>query len=419
MTSSTIVADVAIVGGGVAGSTLAIVLQRAGLSVAVIEREARFRDRVRGDALFPWGAVEASRLGIASILPAAGARALPIWQSYEDREPAAPYDWRSDVPSGDVLWGVDHPKLQEALIQEASAAGARVIRPAKTTALGRDASGAMRVRVTGISDFQRVTARLVVGADGKESGVRRWIGARTVRDPVHHLLGGCLVEGVALDPDASHVGKFDGGMALVFRHGSGRARAYLVVQPEVARAVRGPGAAERFIAHCATAFSGGAFERAQAVGPAAFFPAADIVSDRLAGDGVVLIGDAAGANDPALGQGLSLAFRDVRALSDLLTAEDDWSNAPTAFAARRPTWYEPLRAYAMWRGPLVTDIGREADAARERAKRAAEADPFRLGYGPIFALGPEGLPVTEGARRRYLGEDLEPALTAARDGHDD
>ena len=30
-----------------------------------------------------------------------------------------------------------------------------------------------------------------------------------------------------------------------------------------------------------------------------------------------------------------------------------------------------------------------------------------IGYGAIFALGPEGLPVTEAARRRYLGEDLD------------
>jgi choline dehydrogenase-like flavoprotein len=50
--------DVVVVGGGVAGSSLGAALARAGLEVLVVEREARFRDRVRGDSLFPWGVVE-------------------------------------------------------------------------------------------------------------------------------------------------------------------------------------------------------------------------------------------------------------------------------------------------------------------------------------------------------------------------
>jgi 2-polyprenyl-6-methoxyphenol hydroxylase-like FAD-dependent oxidoreductase len=158
---------------------------------------------------------------------------------------------------------------------------------------------------------------------------------------------------------------------------------------------------------CANAFPEGAFNSARAVGPAAFFPGIDIFPSHLAGNGTVLIGDAAGANDPSQGQGLSLALRDVRELSQLLATEIDWQTAVDVFSRKRPTWYEPLRAYAIWQGPLTTDTGPDADAARERAKRAAEADPWRNGYGAIHALGPEGLPVTEDARRHFLGEDLD------------
>jgi menaquinone-9 beta-reductase len=49
--------DVVVVGGGIAGSSLGAALARAGLAVLVVEREARFRDRVRGDGMFPWGLV--------------------------------------------------------------------------------------------------------------------------------------------------------------------------------------------------------------------------------------------------------------------------------------------------------------------------------------------------------------------------
>jgi menaquinone-9 beta-reductase len=131
-------------------------------------------------------------------------------------------------------------------------------------------------------------------------------------------------------------------------------------------------------------------------------------SDRIAGERIVLIGDAAGANDPSQGQGISLALRDARGLRDLLLA-GDWQVAIEEFSRRRASWYEPLRAYALWVGPLFTDVGTDADATRTRQRRAAERDPWRNGYGAINALGPEGLPVTETARRRYLGEDLDEA----------
>ena len=406
MTSS--VFDVVVVGGGVAGSALGAALARAGLGVLVVEREARFRDRVRGDGIFPWGVVEMTRLSLAELLPTSGARPLPRWQMYDDRAPGEPYDWRTDVPSGDVVWGANHPGLQEALFAEAAAAGAVTMRPAKVLAPSRIGDGQFAVPIETDEGPTVVQTRLVIGADGRDSGVRRWIGATTIHDPSHHLIGGCLVADVDLDPDAAHLARYRGGVSLLFRHASGRARAYLVCQPEAAEAMRGRGAVDAFLATCAAAFPDGAFARARAVGPVAFFPGSDVYPDRIAGEGIVLIGDAAGANDPSQGQGVSLAMRDVRELRDLLLAHE-WQAAIEEFARRRPWWYEPLRAYSIWAGPLFTDVGPEADAARARQRRAAERDPWRNGYGAINALGPEGLPVTEDARRRYLGDDLDEA----------
>ena len=403
---SSSVFDVVVVGGGIAGSSLGAALAGAGLEVLVVERESRFRDRVRGDGLFPWGVVEMTRLGLADLLPTSGAHPLPRWQAYEDRVPRDPYEWRTDVPSGDVVWGVNHPGLQEALFAKAAAAGAVTMRPAKALAPSPGENGYLSVPISSDEDHIIVQARLVVGADGRDSGVRRWIGAKSIQDPTHHMIGGCLVADIDLDPDAAHLANYHGGVSLLFRHASGRARAYLVCQPQAAAAMRGPSAANAFLATCAAAFPEGGLARARAVGPVAFFPGRDVYPDRVAGEGMVLIGDAAGANDPSQGQGISLAFRDARELRDLLLTRD-WQAAIEEFARRRPSWYEPLRAYAIWAGPLFTDTGPEADTARARARRAAERDPWRCGYGAINALGPEGLPVTESARRRFLGEDLD------------
>jgi flavin-dependent dehydrogenase len=56
--------DLAIVGGGLAGSSLGVTLAKAGARVLIVEREAQFRDRVRGEGMLPWGAAEARELGI-------------------------------------------------------------------------------------------------------------------------------------------------------------------------------------------------------------------------------------------------------------------------------------------------------------------------------------------------------------------
>src|SRR3979490_2089972 len=64
--------DVVVVGGGIAGSALASTLARSSLDVLVLERQERFRDRVRGECMMPWGVVEAKRLGVVELLLDAG-----------------------------------------------------------------------------------------------------------------------------------------------------------------------------------------------------------------------------------------------------------------------------------------------------------------------------------------------------------
>lgn len=395
--------DVVIVGGGIAGATMAVVLARAGEGVTLVEREAAFRDRIRGDSLFPWGAAIAQELGIHDLLPVGGARPLPDWQVYEGGAPTDVITWGKDVPTPDVLWGVNLPALQETLLDAARGAGVTVLRPARAVSVVPGIPPTVTVEQDGAS--QRLIPRLVVGADGRESGLRRAIGAEPTHAPAHHMLGGCLVAGLGLDADTGHMGRIEGGKVMVFRHGGESARLYLICSPETAERLR-PGGFEAYLAHCAQAFPAGAISDTQPLGPVAFFPGIDIYPDRIVGEGVVLIGDAAGANDPALGSGTGLALIDVLELSGLLRQNDDWPAAIAEFAWRRPAWYEPMRAFGEWTGPLDTDTGPAADAARARADRARDADRWRNGYGAFFAFGPRGLPVNDEVRAHFLGLDL-------------
>src|SRR5215831_20013756 len=64
--------DIAVVGGGIAGSALALVLVRRGASVTVLERQEDYADRVRGEYMHPWGVAEAQQLDLLGILLDAG-----------------------------------------------------------------------------------------------------------------------------------------------------------------------------------------------------------------------------------------------------------------------------------------------------------------------------------------------------------
>ena len=49
------ISDVVIVGGGIAGSSLAYALASAGRRVTVLESSVEYEDRVRGETVMPWG----------------------------------------------------------------------------------------------------------------------------------------------------------------------------------------------------------------------------------------------------------------------------------------------------------------------------------------------------------------------------
>jgi 2-polyprenyl-6-methoxyphenol hydroxylase-like FAD-dependent oxidoreductase len=67
------------------------------------------------------------------------------------------------------------------------------------------------------------------------------------------------------------------------------------------------------------------FVSAKPAGPCHGYPNADSWIDAPVAPGIVLIGDAAGHNDPTIGQGLALAFRDARLVSEALLGGKDWT----------------------------------------------------------------------------------------------
>ena len=384
---------------------LAGVLARSGLGVLIVEKEAHFRDRVRGEATLPWGLADALSMGLGDVLGQAGCVDLRGMQWYNDRRRGTLDLFATHSIDGLPEVGFSHPRLQEVALTWAEGQGATAIRPAKATGASVGANPSVKVVVDDRETNYR--ARLIVGADGKLSMARRWFGAETISDPEVNRFGGVLVSGVRTDDrNTDNVGDSHDISVNWFAQSADMTRLYLMGPVAILRAHGVDRSFDALISAAAGAMPAGALDDVQSEGPIGFFPNSDIWASRIAGDGIVLIGDAAGAADPTQGHGTSLLFRDVRELSDLLLAERDWRLAVAEFEVRRRRYYDVILAYDRWVSLRNYGVGEAADRAREGHKRAEQADPSLGGFGVIEGRGPDGLVADEAARRMYFGETL-------------
>jgi 2-polyprenyl-6-methoxyphenol hydroxylase-like FAD-dependent oxidoreductase len=387
--------DVVVVGGGIAGSSLAYALGREGVAVAVLEASLEYEDRVRGESMVPWGVDEARALGVEQVLLDAGAHVSPTWKRYDEDSPAG-----VDIPVNMMRPGVAgtlnlrHPDACQALLDAAAAAGAHIVRGLGdvTVAPGSPAT----VDADHVDGRFSATTPLVVGADGRTSVVRRQAGIELERQAPISYIAGLLLDGLDDVPD-DHDAIIGAGdlVLLLFHQGGGRARAYVCTGVSSRSQFAGADGGRRFL----EAWSGSSFPWSDAVcaateaGPCKTYAGDDTWTPEPFADGVVLIGDAAGWNDPIIGQGLSIAMRDARSVRDLVVG-----------GARRRADFAPYgeeREARMERVRLIADVmavSQCEDADNRGPRRAFLADGMEAMEAPVFPLfvglfaGPETIP---------------------------
>lgn len=381
--------EVCVVGGGPAGLALAVGLARRGVGVVVLEHGGSGVRPFRGESVSPDGVWLLDRLGVLDRvrddavevrrmeIEDGGRRVLSVDFG------AFPYPFRHPLE-------IPQPVLLSALADEAARRGDCTLLT-RWSAIGLLWSDGPGSRVTGVRAMtpggeREVRARLVVGADGRFSPVRRLagLGHRTVpleRDVVWLRLPfpavwdrGTYRIRIRGDRNGMFLPSSGGEVRVGFnipKGGVGRLRSAGIealherldeLAPELSDAARATVTGWRDTALL------------------------DIFSTRVprwSRPGLVLIGDAAHTLSPVLGQGVNHALADAVALAPLVAGALRTSSAGRSadttalelFQRRREGDVHRSRALQLRQERVFTFAGGPGTAVRRTVYRAMHASP--------------------------------------------
>lgn len=317
MANDVMIYDAIVVGGGMVGAAAALGLAQAGWSVALIEHQAPATYSA-GDP--PDLRVSAIGCSAIKLLERLGA-----WQHVEPGR-ATPYrrletwEWENakvefdanDLNLPELGYMVENNLIQSALWQQfRQAPSLTVITPAQLDKMQR--SGDLW-QIT-LDNRQRLSTRLVIGADGANSAVRQQAGigitgwqyrqsCMLIRVKTGRKQQDVTWQQFYPSGPRAFLPLFDDWASLVWYDSPAKIkRLQAMSMQQLTQAI-----AEEFPERLG---------RVEA-SAAASFPLTRRHARQYAKDGVVLLGDAAHTINPLAGQGVNLGYRDVEVLLDVL-----------------------------------------------------------------------------------------------------
>ncbi|MEZ4392948.1 MAG: NAD(P)/FAD-dependent oxidoreductase [Polyangiales bacterium] len=385
--------DVVVMGGGPAGSVTAALLAQAGASVVVIERERFPRLRV-GEGVAP---------ASLAVLEGLDLRA-PLSERYTSRggtrlscartgrtQRFAYDDAFADLGPG---WIAPRAHLDDALLRRAAELGATVVTPASVEDVLFERERAAGVRVAHPDGAREgFVARVIVDATGQESLLARRLDARA---PIHAL------DRTAMSAWWQHAARREGDEA-------GDLEAVVTPHGWIWHAPL-PGVVSSVGALCSAAWTRtrqrgestddfyartlddaapvkAMVRRATKLTPARAASGFAFTAPRRAGEGWLLVGDAAGFVDPLFDSGMQLAIggaaEAARAVLDGLASREGATKRFARYAARvrRASELYAGLAQAFYAGTLP-------DAMFEARTRAARQPWASILAGDVFGEDP-------------------------------
>lgn len=328
------VKKVLIVGGGIAGMSLAIELGRVGIETDLIDSDADWRALGTGITITGPSFRAFAALGLEDEVRAAGTsnQTVRIFQPPETfiGEIGPPI---TDPPlpnNGGIL----RPVLHRILSRRTLEAGTRVLLGIELASLTPDGDGVDVV----LSDGQELRYDLVVGADGAYSDLRQRVFPHA---PSPHYTGqGCFRLQAVRPAEVDCMHMFVGGPVKTGVTPCGPQAMYLFCNVPLAADARWPASEDWIKLKAYLDGYGGVIgdlrEGLSANSNIVYRPLDSfLLADPWYRDRVVLIGDAAHSTTPHLAGGAMMAVEDALVLTELLVSSDSLEQGLKRFMQRR------------------------------------------------------------------------------------
>ncbi|MCW2761980.1 MAG: NAD(P)/FAD-dependent oxidoreductase [Marmoricola sp.] len=311
--------DVVIVGGRVAGASTALLLARAGVRVAVVERGRRGSDTVSTHGLMRAGVLQLSRWGLLDPVVAAGTP--PILRtlfSFPDGEQVRVSIRRS--PGVDALYAPRRTVLDRVLVDAAEEAGADFLHETVVTSLLHDTDG----RVCGLSakgaggSSLQIEGAITVGADGIWSVVAQQVGAPVLRQG--RSASAVLYRYVTDLPTEGYEWVYgDGSAAGLLPTNAGATCVFVATTPERMRHLRRSGSEHAFSTLLSASAAPELVDRVRDSSAWTSLRGWGGIPGHVRhswGPGWALVGDAGYFKDPITTHGMTDGLRDAELLAD-------------------------------------------------------------------------------------------------------
>lgn len=338
--SPEIASEVAIVGGGLVGMTLAAATAGAGIPTLLIEAEplptlteATFDGRSSAIAygsqqvlagVGAWDYLAADASPIREIRASDGGWRSGLAKSAHESPFFVHYNHR-DLPEGAIAvgaqppfgWIVENRAIRRGLLKRlAETPNLTHIAPARVAEVQfQSGNAALRLQ-----DGREIRARLVIAADGRHSAVRRFAGIGFKEFGYNQTAIVCTVAHERDHRGVAHENFLPAGpfamLPMTDADGMHRSSIVWTEDPRIVPWLLSLDD-ESLAAEIGRRF-GTTLGKLTPIGPRFSYPMRLLLADSYAKDGVVLVGDAAHAIHPVAGQGFNLGVRDVAALAEAL-----------------------------------------------------------------------------------------------------